>query len=47
MKDYFINLFSDPGFMGALLGAILTGGIGISIMYIQAKEQIYPNRCTR
>lgn len=32
MKEYLCELFSDPSFMGALLGAIITGSIAIYIM---------------
>lgn len=39
MKGYFVNLLSDPGFMGALLGALITGIIGITIMLIQTIKQ--------
>lgn len=39
MKEYIIRLLSDPGFMGALLGALITGAIGITIMIVQLKKQ--------
>lgn len=33
--EYIIELLSDPGFMGALLGSIITGVIAISVFIFQ------------
>lgn len=37
--SYFTELFVDPSFMGALLGAIITGFIALSLFFFQMKNE--------
>lgn len=39
MKEYWCNLFSDPSFMGALLGALITGMISIVVFKLSKREK--------
>lgn len=39
LKDWIIETLSDPSFMGALLGALITGFIAICIMKITLKTE--------
>lgn len=38
LKEYFLNLFSEPGFMGALLGALLSSVVALVILFLQIRS---------
>ena len=39
MSEFFIKLFQNPSFLGALLGAMITGGLALYVNSFQHKKQ--------
>ncbi|MDF2909515.1 MAG: hypothetical protein K0Q56_395 [Sporolactobacillus laevolacticus] len=39
LKEYLLNLFSDPDFIGSLLGSILSGLTAVSVLFFQIHYQ--------